>query len=130
MKSKTRAGLTLLELIIAVAILALVGAPIFGMWSYSVSLNASAHRMTIASFAAQQRMEELLGRPWQDDLEYEPWGISQPYNGLYVRIENHATPEEPLVLLPVDVYVYLDDSAQLPLLSFHNILNVISGGFG
>jgi prepilin-type N-terminal cleavage/methylation domain-containing protein len=63
MKNKKNAGVTLLELIIAVVIMALVTFPILGLYSTSVRLNATGHNITGASFTAQLVMEEMIGLP-------------------------------------------------------------------
>ena len=68
MKNKNRKGVTLLELIIAMAILSVASMPILHMIGTSVRSNADAHRATAASIMATQQMEELIGRPWHGNL--------------------------------------------------------------
>ena len=54
-------GFTLLELIIAMAILAITMMPILYMYTNTVHMNVLGHKITIATFTAQLKMEELVG---------------------------------------------------------------------
>ena len=66
--NKKRAGVTLVELIIAISILTAVTAPIMAVMVSSFQVSAQAQEMKNASFAAQQAMEELIGRSWNGPL--------------------------------------------------------------
>lgn len=68
MNTKKRKGVTLLELMIALAILTVSSMPIMHMIGTSVRVNAEAHRATMASLAATSGMEYLIGRQWAGDL--------------------------------------------------------------
>jgi len=59
-RSKTK-GVTLAELLIAVAILAIVVAPVMGMFVWSAHASINAFKISIASVVAEMRMEELVG---------------------------------------------------------------------
>lgn len=119
---KNRAGVTLLELIIAIGILAIVTAPIFTLLFSSVRLNAQAHRVTMATFTAQQRMEELVGREWDDDLINENWNLQELYHGFFVSVAHDG--DDDLPLLSVTVRVYEHSTSVSPLVQLTNILNV------
>jgi len=95
-RNKKTAGLTLLELIVAMAILVLASLPILSMLLASVQSNAQSHRITMASIIAQQAMEEFVGRPWDcvancpaasptcAALEHVNWGHRTNISGFVV----------------------------------------------
>ena len=79
---KYRAGVTLLELIVAMGILTIASTSVLAMLFSSVQANANAHRITVATFNAQQGVEEFVGRQWLDvdgiaGLNRFPWGTAQ-----------------------------------------------------
>ncbi len=57
-----RAGVTLMELVIAMGLLAIVAAPILGMYMASTRMSALSYKITVASLFAQRCMEELVGQ--------------------------------------------------------------------
>jgi len=65
--NKKRAGVTLVELILAISVLTMITAPILGVMVSSFSTSAQALEMKNASFAAQQVMEEFIGRTWNGE---------------------------------------------------------------
>ena len=60
MNRKTK-GFTLLELIIAMAVLLIVMVPMFNIFFYSSRNNALAYHIKTATLIAQQRIEEFVG---------------------------------------------------------------------
>ena len=75
---KHRAGVTLLELIVAMGILTIASTSVLAMLFSSVQANVNAHRITVATFNAQQGVEEFVGRQWLDGTEglnRFPWGV-------------------------------------------------------
>ena len=60
MGPRGRKGVTLMELLIAVLVLAVVSGPIMLLIQNAASHTAVARDYTIAGFAAQQAMEELI----------------------------------------------------------------------
>jgi len=84
---KSKAGLSLIELIIAMALISIA----FGglMTFFVVGLNMSRHgqRLDMANIEAQVQMEQLIGRYWHNDLRDLPhWGeIIPAYNGFNMR---------------------------------------------
>jgi type II secretory pathway pseudopilin PulG len=61
MRISKSAGWTLVEMMVAIGVLAAVSVPIIMLYTYSTRLAAAAHRQTIAAVLAQQRIEELIG---------------------------------------------------------------------
>lgn len=57
---KTRAGLTLVELVLASALLAVAAAPVLNALGHGLLLAQQIERRTRATFLAQQRMEQVL----------------------------------------------------------------------
>ena len=57
-------GLTLIELTIAVTVLAIGIAGIITVFHVGLSMSATANEITIAGIEAQLQMESLVGRPW------------------------------------------------------------------
>ncbi len=62
--SRGRAGFTLIEVMIASAILGLSLVVMFGLHSQSVRSNMNAHRMTDCTYLAQSQLEHLLAEDW------------------------------------------------------------------
>jgi prepilin-type N-terminal cleavage/methylation domain-containing protein len=60
-RRKNKSGFTLLELLIAAAVLMIISIPMFNALTASVKTNAMAHKMSMATFAAQQKVEEFVG---------------------------------------------------------------------
>jgi len=63
-KIKRRLGVTLVELIIAVTVLAIAVAGIVTVFHVGFQTSTRAHDLTIAGIEAQMQMEVLAGRPW------------------------------------------------------------------
>ncbi|MSP55828.1 MAG: prepilin-type N-terminal cleavage/methylation domain-containing protein [Myxococcales bacterium] len=59
-----RAGFTLIEVMIASAILGLSLVVMFGFHSQAVRANMNAHRMTDCTYLAQSHLEQLLAEDW------------------------------------------------------------------
>ena len=57
-------GMTLIELLIAMGILAVVMLSIIGLFSQSISLNLSGQNYMSATNFARERVEELIARPY------------------------------------------------------------------
>ena len=131
---KNRKGVTLLELILAIGILAIVSVPIFGLLAQSTRLNAEAHRFTIATFVAQQNMEELVGRDeaYLINRQAAPPNLIT-YNGFHIGISVDPVPHlpQPNALRMVTVSIFSDSSGNRDGLIVEqiNYLNVMPGGF-
>ena len=89
--NKKRAGVTLVELILAISLLTVATAPILSVMVSSFHTSAQAQQLKTANFAAQQVMEELIGREWNgqsigDPSRFQPylvhfnWGVAQQIN--------------------------------------------------
>jgi len=61
---RSRLGFTLIEVMIASAILGLSLVVMFGFHSQAVRSNMNAHRMTDCTYLAQSRLEGLLAEDW------------------------------------------------------------------
>ncbi len=61
---RTRSGFTLIEIMIASAILGLSLVVMFGLHSQAVRSNMNAHRMTDCTYLAQSQLEHLLAEDW------------------------------------------------------------------
>lgn len=59
-----QAGFTLIEVMIASAILGLSLVVMFGLHSQAVRSNMNAHRMTDCTYLAQSQLEHLLAEDW------------------------------------------------------------------
>jgi len=66
---KSRAGMTLVEVLIAIALFAVVALPLFGMFSNSMRMERRALVESIATYTAQMKMEEAYGRTATDLLD-------------------------------------------------------------
>ena len=83
--NKKRKGVTLVELILAISLLTFATTPIIAVMISSFRTSAQAQEMKSASFAAQQAMEGLMGRPWNGPapapaLAHFGWGYPQSIN--------------------------------------------------
>ena len=116
-----KSGVTLTELIIAMAILAVVTAPIIGMFMYSTRLTAASYKLTMSSVIAQMKMEELIGEETLENVPRTPEG-----NFWY---EISVQPTDFKNLWNVTVNVYESQTGGSPLQSFTNIINTAEGGF-
>lgn len=147
MKHKKRKGVTLLELMVAVAILSMAVIPVMAMLVGSVRANMQSHRITIAIFIAQQAVEEFVGRTWEGDtgLSSHSWNTPLPEaagnlgNFYVVSTYRRNTPSTPIAaphplhstnLMEVTVHVYDSASpATRSLLARHShIINIQPGG--
>ena len=61
---RRRLGFTLIEVMIASAILGLSLVVMFGLHSQAVRSNMNAHRMTDCTYLAQSQLEHLLAEDW------------------------------------------------------------------
>lgn len=106
-KIKPLAGVSLAELIIAVAVLMIAVAAFATAFHVGLRTSAQARDLTVASIEAQMQMESLMGRPWvgapadfplwdaavpanslvgRTGTGYAGWDTPFPSNGLHVRI--------------------------------------------
>ena len=123
---KRRSGVSLLELLLAVGILLIAIAPIFGLYTASLRANALAHRVTIATLTAQLRIEEFVGLTAGEVAAEDESGW---FNGFYVRVAVADVYSMP-ALREVTVYVYeSEEPGASQLVSQSNIINVMPGGF-
>jgi type II secretory pathway pseudopilin PulG len=112
-KIKT-AGWTLVELMVAIGVLAIVTGPIIMLYTFGTRMAAGAHRQTLAAILAQQRIEELIGLPlgvsgsagtlWE---QYQDENLRvQKRSGLSVVLAgDYATGEVPK---PIEPYTSFD----------------------
>jgi len=85
MKKKTKRGVSLAELIIAVSVLVIAGTGLFIAFAAGLQQSTNAHIITMAGIEAQLQVEQLLGRPWTGDLQHINWGGNRiPSNGFYI----------------------------------------------
>jgi len=106
---KKTKGLTLVEIIIAMAVLIIVTAPIIGMFVMGTRISVTSYKMNIASFTAQMSIEELMGldrEEIEDEIDLDN-GIIKHYNGFHVKLEiaerEHENKEQ-LILIRATVY--------------------------
>jgi type II secretory pathway pseudopilin PulG len=151
LQKKSTAGVTLLELILAVTILLIVFVPITSMFVTSSTEGARARKLTIATFIAQQKIEELVGLNWAEliGLDWDEKNIntttaevlSNPaLSRLNVNDENffvdievsersaHSVGDMDLPLLITVKVTIKDYDGTTVLISQENILNVVDGG--
>lgn len=124
-KLKKQAGMTLLEVLIALALLSVIVAPVLGMFVTGTRLTTASYKLTSASVTAQMRMEELVGLD-KDELSGE-LGTREYYNGFEVEAERTETGFGFENLIEVTVTVYDSDGTSV-LATQTNILNVALGG--
>jgi len=74
---KSKAGMTLVEVLVAIALFAVVALPLFGMFSNSMRLERRALVESLTTYTAQMKMEEAYGRPAESE---EGNGILDVYN--------------------------------------------------
>jgi prepilin-type N-terminal cleavage/methylation domain-containing protein len=88
------AGYSLVELMVAMGIIAVVSAPIFMLYQFGTRMAATAHRQTIAAILAQQRIEELIGLPLDELEDAYANEAAYPYNAannyFYVALKGDA----------------------------------------
>jgi len=126
-----RSGVTLTELIIAMAIFAMVTVPIISMFTYSTRLSAAAYKMTMASIIAQMKMEELIGLD-DDELTAEvtrtaaKLSVDDDNHAFYYRITNGSSTGFPN-LREMIVIVYEGNTDNV-LQEFTNIINTAPNG--
>jgi len=63
--NRRQRGMTLIELLVAMAILAVVMLSIIGLFTQSISMNISGQNYMSANNMARQRLEELIALPYQ-----------------------------------------------------------------
>lgn len=63
---KVHSGVTLVELIIAVAVLIIGLAAVFTAMAAGLRSSTKSHELTVAGIEAQLQMESLIGRRWDD----------------------------------------------------------------
>lgn len=134
-ENKKTAGMTLVELLIAIGVLVVVTAPILGLYVMGTRISAASYKLTSASCTAQLRMEELVGLT---ERELRGGAIENPltldnydYNGFrviaVVEFNNvvFAGVYYPALARAV-VTVYDDDGTVLCVQE--NYLNIAQGG--
>ena len=138
-KKKTSSAFTLLELIIAIGIMAVVTIPIYGLFVTGVRVNAQAHRNTVAALTAQQKLEEYVGLNFDEiKLRLDPPDADgnppspkefENENGFDLKVSyeifHKKNNEVVLIKLTVDVYTL---NTATSIYKQSDILNVISGG--
>lgn len=79
---KTQEGFTLIEVIIAMLVLAFGLLGVASMQVVAIQVNSSAGRLTQGTTVVQDKIEELMGLPFNNPSldDPTPVGICQPYN--------------------------------------------------
>ncbi|MCL2014259.1 MAG: type II secretion system GspH family protein [Oscillospiraceae bacterium] len=90
MNSKS-SGMTLIEALVSVAIIAFISVPLLGMIYAATDYNASSHKMTTATFTAQMRIEQLVGLTGEEICE--DFDITVPSGTRWQAIIDKADPE-------------------------------------
>lgn len=72
--NRREGGMTLIELLVAMAILAVVILSVIGLFTQSITLNASGMDYTRINDLARDRVEELVGLPFDDPALLVPEG--------------------------------------------------------
>ncbi|WP_372370619.1 prepilin-type N-terminal cleavage/methylation domain-containing protein [Candidatus Uabimicrobium sp. HlEnr_7] len=98
MYQKKQTGLTLLEILIAIAILSIIAAGAAGFLSVSAMLDRSLEEDSIAIYAAQQKMEEILEAFDKDQdtlLDFDNATFSvpesgQPYENMIAQVDGSS----------------------------------------
>ncbi|MCL2665950.1 MAG: prepilin-type N-terminal cleavage/methylation domain-containing protein [Defluviitaleaceae bacterium] len=135
---KKQFGLTLLEVVIAVAVLAVATVPIYGLFVSSTRINVASHRLTAATFTAQLFIEECVGlnrieleekfnvQNGSTGFDWESDAITKEYNGFTIKAyyQNHHDYKD-LVTVYVSV---LDTDLTTVMITQQNIINVAPGG--
>jgi len=67
MNMKSKAGMTLIEVLVAMAVFAVVAIPLFNMFANSIRMEQRAMVESITTYTAQMMIEEAYGRD-ADDL--------------------------------------------------------------
>ncbi len=88
MRARRESGFSLLEVLIALAILGVVVLGIVGLFTHSVVVNASGYDYARLAAVARQVLEDIQSRPWSDPLldatTGADWTIGVP-DGITVR---------------------------------------------
>lgn len=126
-KAKKNAGMTLTEVIIAVALLLIITGPILGVYVFSARANAILHRNTTASYTAQLLMEEYVGLT-KTELESKP--TISTYNGFEIGVAKEEIDigtglSSGLWKIIIDVY---EIDTRKHLCTYENYINVNEGG--
>ena len=85
--TRRRAGFTLIEVLVATALLGFALIVMFGFHAQALRSNMQARRMTDCTYLAQQEMEQLQSLPWTEsythpdleDLGDDPTSASDPW---------------------------------------------------
>ena len=133
MKNKKRKGVTLLELVVALAVLTIASTPVLAVLISGITTSANTHKMNLASHAGRQAIESLVGRPWSGAVQApapapqlgpflnlstfiwsEPWTVTSGGQNFFVVAVPHTTDtalgnfdvSAPGALLQVTVFVF------------------------
>jgi len=79
MKLKNNAGMSLVEVMVAITLLVVVAVPLLGVFSYAQKMEKRAAIHTLSTYTAQMKMEEAYGLSDTDLLSiYNATGDSLP----------------------------------------------------
>lgn len=122
--SRSRQGVTLLELMIALAVMAVSIFAILTMIMYTISAKESQRELALAKEAVQKKLDELKGQPWATLTQvvppgtaYDPFtveGLSHPATadkrgkGTVTILSTRLDPVNPLRISLIDVEVRVD----------------------
>lgn len=117
-------GVTLLELLLAVLILAIVSGPIMLIIQSTTQQTVIARDITAATFTAQMRMEELIDIT-RGNLIAVADGVIRPYNGFFesvtIPLANQPAQTD---LVRVVVTLYSDAGGTREMCRLENVLYV------
>jgi prepilin-type N-terminal cleavage/methylation domain-containing protein len=89
------AGFTLIEVLVASALLGMSLVVMFGFHSQAVRSNMNAHRLTDCTYLAQTQMERLLSMDWQQGArptDLNDGGVDASTLTMWANLEQPATP--------------------------------------
>ncbi|MCL1935113.1 MAG: prepilin-type N-terminal cleavage/methylation domain-containing protein [Defluviitaleaceae bacterium] len=149
---KKKLGISLIELVIAIAIFMVVSVPIYAVYEMTVRQSRLAHRLNTATITARLQLEELMGRTWQSnpiqpmDLINGPgggftsdggwinigWGMPRHQNGFIISVTkdpNFDITQSPLLHVVINVHENIEDYTRNNVfVSIESIINVARRG--
>ncbi len=97
---KGRRGFTLVEVLIATALLGFSLVVMFGFHAQAARSNIQARKITACTYLAQTQVEELLSLAW--DLDYRPSALSAPLGDVTSSSDQWVNLSHPSSIVPVN----------------------------
>ena len=120
------AGFTLVEIMVALTILALILIPLFGGFSWSIGQTGLANQQTVATNLARQRLEAArvqAGTP-AGFLALQTGGEARgPVTGTALERELLVAFDSSINIITLTVNVYQDTTAATPLVSLVTVVS-------